>query len=124
MLVTFTELPIEKWHLYSNEEKRLQGISSRAGVSIVRAEREIDYGWYFMGTKRKENYDDWWRCEIRFNPELDELFGVTNTKQGIRPTEAIKNILTADIERIARNLRLVRDGGVPVQQLTRDAFEV
>ena len=27
-------------------------------------------------------------------------------------------------ERIARNLRLVRDGGLPVQQLTRDAFEL
>jgi phosphoglycerate dehydrogenase-like enzyme len=27
-------------------------------------------------------------------------------------------------ERIARNLRLVRDGGLPVQQLTRSAFEL
>jgi len=102
--VTFTELPIERWHSLSNEEKRLQGISKNAGVSIVRSEREVDYGWFFMGSKRKENYDDWWRCEVQFSAELDELFGVTNTKQGIHPTEEIKSILMPDIERIAHKL--------------------
>jgi hypothetical protein len=104
VFVSFTELPIDKWHNYSNEEKRAFGISKNAGVSIVRSGREIDYGWFFMGTKRKENYDDWWRCEIQFNPELDELFGVTNTKQGIHPTEHIKSILTPDLERVAHML--------------------
>ena len=102
--VTFTELPIEKWHHLSNEEKRLQGISKNAGVSVVRSGREVDYGWFFMGTKRKENYDDWWRCELEFGAELDELFGVTNTKQGINPTEEIKAVLSPDIERIAHIL--------------------
>jgi hypothetical protein len=43
----------------SNEEKSSLGISKRAGVSILRGGREIDYGWHFMGSKRKENYDDW-----------------------------------------------------------------
>lgn len=104
VLVRFTELPIKKWHCYSNEEKRLHGITKRAGVSIVRSGREIDYGWFFMGKKRKENYDDWWRCEVQFGAELDELFGVTNTKQGIHPTEALKSILTPDVERAAHAL--------------------
>jgi Histidine kinase-, DNA gyrase B-, and HSP90-like ATPase len=104
VLVTFTELPIKKWHRYSNEEKRSYGITKSAGVSIVRSGREIDYGWFFMGKKRKENYDDWWRCEIQFSPELDELFGVTNTKQGIHPTDALKGMLTPDIERTAHDL--------------------
>ncbi|HLL76219.1 MAG TPA: ATP-binding protein [Pyrinomonadaceae bacterium] len=102
--VTFAELPIEKWHRFSNEEKRCHGISKNAGVSIVRSGREVDYGWFFMGNKRKENYDDWWRCEVQFNADLDELFGVTNTKQGVHPTEEIKNILSPDIERIAHQL--------------------
>lgn len=102
--VQFAELPIDKWHCLSNEEKQAKGISKNAGVSIIRAGREIDYGWYFTGKKRKENYDDWWRCEISFDPELDELFGVTNTKQGIRPTECLKNIISPDIERIANTL--------------------
>jgi hypothetical protein len=102
--VIFTELPIEKWHSLSNEDKRLQGISKSAGVSLVRSGREVDYGWFFMGSKRKENYDDWWRCEVQFGAELDELFGVTNTKQGIHPTEELKAILSPDIERIAHKL--------------------
>jgi hypothetical protein len=102
--VTFVELPIDLWHGYSNEQKNSYGISKNAGVSIIRAGREIDYGWFFMGSKRKENYDDWWRCEVQFDPELDELFGVTHTKQGINPTDAILSILELDIERIAREL--------------------
>jgi hypothetical protein len=104
VIVTFTELPIKRWHHYSNEEKRMYGITKRAGVSVVRCGREIDYGWFFMGKKRKENYDDWWRCEIQFEANLDELFGVTNTKQGIHPTELLKSILTPDIERAAHDL--------------------
>jgi len=102
--ITFTELPIDKWHVYSNEEKRKFGISKNAGVSIVRSDREIDYGWFFMGSKRKENYDDWWRCEVRFEAHLDELFGVTHTKQGIHPTDEIISILSPDMERVAHEL--------------------
>lgn len=102
--IQFVELPIEKWHGLSNEEKQAKGISKGAGVSIIRAGREIDYGWFFMGKKRRENYDDWWRCEVSFEPELDELFGVTNTKQGIRPREVLNGILSTDIEPIAHTL--------------------
>jgi hypothetical protein len=109
IVVSFAILPIEKWHALSNEDKNHLGISKGAGVSVVRAGREIDYGWYFMGSKRKENYDDWWRCEISFGPELDELFGVTHTKQKINPTETLNEILVPDLERIARELNgLVR----------------
>ena len=102
--VRFTELPVENWHCLSNQEKNATGISKGAGVSIVRAGREIDQGWFFMGQKRRENYDDWWRCEIRFEPDLDELFGVTHTKQEIHPTEKLCAILAPDMERIAREL--------------------
>jgi hypothetical protein len=102
--VRFSELPIEKWHLLSNKEKRVHRISKRAGLSVLRSGREIDYGWFFMGAKRKENYDDWWRGEILFNAELDELFGVRHTKQGIQPTLGITSILSPDIERIAHEL--------------------
>jgi len=109
VLVRFAVLPMEKWHSLSNEEKNRCGISKGAGVSVIRAGREIDYGWYFMGSKRKENYDDWWRCEIAFSPDLDELFGVTHTKQRVNPTEALNGILVPDLERIARELNaLVR----------------
>jgi anti-sigma regulatory factor (Ser/Thr protein kinase) len=102
--VVFAELPLEAWHGLSNEEKNRRGIAKGAGVAILRAGREIDYGWYFMGGKRRENYDDWWRCEINFPPELDELFGVTHTKQRIRPNEQLVALLSPDMERIAREL--------------------
>jgi hypothetical protein len=107
--VRFAILPIENWRGLSNEEKNARRISKGAGVSVVRGSREIDCGWYFMGSKRKENYDDWWRCEVSFSPELDELFGVTHTKQKIYPSEMLESILTPDLERIARELNsLVR----------------
>jgi hypothetical protein len=100
----FSELPIHEWHSLSNPEKGLKGITKSSGVSVIRAGREIDCGWYFMGQKRRENYDDWWRCEVAFHPDLDELFGVTHTKQEIHPSERLLSILVPDIERIAREL--------------------
>jgi hypothetical protein len=102
--VTFSELPVNSWRALSAQEKRANGISNGAGVSILRAGREIDMGWFFMGTKRKENYDDWWRCQVSFDSCLDEDFGVTHTKQGIRPRQNIRDILTPDIESTARIL--------------------
>jgi hypothetical protein len=102
--VTFSELPVHDWHNLTNDEKRIRGVTNGAGVSVVRAEREIDYGWFFMGSKRRENYDDWWRCEIRFDPILDEAFGITHTKQQIRPQDYLQEILCPDLEEQAKAL--------------------
>lgn len=102
--VRFSEIQVAKLHNLPVEDKRSLGISKGAGVSIVRAKREIDYGWYFMGDKRKENYDDWWRCEVVFDPSLDEYFGVTNSKQQITPKEELLAILTPDLESAAHTL--------------------
>jgi hypothetical protein len=102
--VTFTELPVDPWTTLDTKDKRSMGIVGGAGVSVMRAGREISAGWLFMGEKRKENYDDWWRCEIRFEPELDDLFGISNTKQGIRPTQHLEELLSMDLEPIARLL--------------------
>ena len=102
--VRFSELPVHKWSKLSNEDKRRLGISEGAGVSIVRGGREVDYGWFFMGGKRRENYDDWWRCEIQFDPVLDEAFGITHTKQQIRPKPYLLEALSLDLEAMARVL--------------------
>jgi hypothetical protein len=53
------------------------------GISIVRACREIDFGDFGFFNPREER-QRWWGCEIRFDPVLDELFGVTNNKQSVR----------------------------------------
>ena len=108
--VRFSELPIERWHNLSLEDKRRIGVTSAPCVSIMRADREIDRGWYFMGAKRRQNYDDWWRCEVSFDPSLDELFGITHAKQTISPSEELLKVLVPDLEPIARALNSrVRD---------------
>jgi len=108
--VRFSELPIERWHDLPSEDKRRMGVTNAPPVSIMRADREIDRGWHFMGTKRRQNYDDWWRCEVSFDPSLDELFGITHAKQAISPTEELNKILVPDLEPIARALNnRVRD---------------
>jgi hypothetical protein len=108
--VRFAELPVAQWQAWQADDKRRRGIVGSAGVSVVRAGREIDYGWHLLGGKRRENYDDWWRCEIRFAPALDELFGVTHSKQGVNPRAELKLLLGADLEVIARTLnRRVRE---------------
>lgn len=102
--ITFSELPVDKWHSLSNEEKRRLGVLDGAGISVVRAGREVDYGWFFMGRKRRQNYDDWWRAEVRFDPVLDEAFGITHTKQQIRPQEYLLGVLQQEIEETAKAL--------------------
>lgn len=102
--VRFSLLPVAKWHGWTTSEKRGYDIINGAGVSVVRAGREIAYGWHFMGRKRRQNYDDWWRCEIRFEPELDEWFGVTHSKQGINPSRELTRLLAPDLESIAKAL--------------------
>jgi hypothetical protein len=102
--VTFAMLPVTRWHHLDNATKRKVGIVGNGGVSILRAGREIASGWYLMGGKRKENYDDWWRCEIEFEPALDEQFGITVNKQGVRPTAALREALEPELESIARVL--------------------
>ncbi|MGE3403769.1 MAG: ATP-binding protein [Vicinamibacterales bacterium] len=102
--VTFSELPVNRWHKWSVDEKRRAGIVAGGGISVVRAEREIAYGWHFFGAKRREHYDDWWRCEIRFPPVLDRMFGVTVNKQGIRPSPDLRQLLSHELEVVARTL--------------------
>ncbi len=102
--VRFSILPVHEWHHLDNLAKRRAGIVGAGGVSILRAGREIAFGWHFMGAKRKENYDDWWRCEIEFQPELDEAFGITINKQGIRPSPQLRDALDPELEAVARLL--------------------
>lgn len=51
------------------------------GVSVVRAGREIDFRKFDFYENVNQPEHRWWGCEILFNPELDEVFGVSNNKQ-------------------------------------------
>jgi len=123
--VTFAVLPVEKWAGLSNEQKKAAGITGSGTVSVLRAGREIALGWYLMGAKRRENYDDWWRCEIAFEPSLDEWFGVSHSKQGIRPTPALVDAISPSLESQARTLnRLVRDQFAKLKERASTAIAV
>src|SRR5262249_22788940 len=102
--VRFSMLPVHYWHSLDNVAKRRVGIVGHGGVSILRAGREIASGSHLIGSKRRENYDDWWRCEIEFDPVLDEHFGITINKQGIRPSRTLREALEPELESIARLL--------------------
>ena len=53
------------------------------GISFVRAGREIDFG-TFEFFDPSQSTERWWGCETLFEPILDEIFGVSNNKQGVK----------------------------------------
>ena len=62
---------------YGKEVKKVEGIS------IVRANREVDFGRFDFYSVINEPVHRWWGIEIKFNTELDEVFGVSNNKQHV-----------------------------------------
>jgi hypothetical protein len=82
--VVFSLLP-ESWQTDAKTDKdsrKLRFIDSSSGFSIVRHGREIDV--IKSPYHAKHWTDSWYRVEVRFEPELDEVFGVTHTKQHAR----------------------------------------
>lgn len=68
--------------------------SKLVGVSIIRANREIDFGEFDFYDDINEPQHRWWGCEIIFTPELDEAFGVANNKQYVD----LKKVVETDID--------------------------
>lgn len=62
---------------------------NNVGVSLVRAERELDMDQSLVNTY--DPRERWWGVEVDFPPSLDELFGVTNNKQTARHFSEIAN---------------------------------
>lgn len=61
--------------------------NSNLGVSVIRAHREIhlDKSWVSGDDPRER----WWTIEIDFPTALDDVFGVTNNKQGVTTLERL-----------------------------------
>lgn len=77
--VALSLLP-EQWQVgIDKKDRQKRHVDTTAGFSIVRAWREIDI--IKSPYHAKHWTDAWYRVEIRFDPELDEVFGVTHTKQ-------------------------------------------
>jgi Histidine kinase-, DNA gyrase B-, and HSP90-like ATPase len=95
--VRFSLLP-EEWQATigkRKKESRERGIDRSRGFSIVRAGRELDFGYFRM--RGRHWTDSWWSCEISFDPALDELFGVTHTKQQVKLNERVRTTIEKDI---------------------------
>ena len=84
VLFRFTFIKTDIWKKESDQRSKLQNhLNNNNGISFVRDGREIDFGnfGYFTHYDLRERY---WGCEIRFDPMLDEVFGVSINKQGVR----------------------------------------
>lgn len=66
------------------------------GISVIRAKREIDFRRFDFYNVVNEPQHRWWGCEIIFDPELDEVFGVANNKQYVELKKIEVNDLDAD----------------------------
>ena len=95
--VRFSLLP-EEWQATlgkSRKDSRERGIDRARGFSVLRAGREVDIGYFRL---RSPHWTDaWWSCEVAFEPELDELFGVTHTKQSIKLSERVRTTIEKDL---------------------------
>lgn len=85
-------------------KRRFEIRQSRRGMSFVRAGREIETLDAFPRSARDrasglgnwphlQGYAYHWGIEVRFGPELDVAFGITNDKQRVRPIEDFWRLL-------------------------------
>jgi len=80
----FSFIKDEIWKKETDQTSPFQvHLKRNSGISFVRDGREIDFGnfGYFTTYELRDRY---WGCEIRFDPILDTIFGVSNDKQGVR----------------------------------------
>lgn len=95
--------------------RRFEIRKTRRGMSFIRAGREIETVDVFPKSMRDQakGLGDWpllqsyayhWGAEVRFDPGLDEVFGITNDKQTVRPIEDLWRLLTS--EDVDKQLRL------------------
>ena len=82
-----------------SDEAKQRRIHENEGISIIRAGREVFFG-YLAGIQpaiEKIKIDRWWGAEISFSPELDECFQVRNVKKGAEPIEGLRDKLESII---------------------------
>lgn len=87
-------------------------VKRNVGVSIVRAGRELELNQSWVNPS--EVRDRWWGIEIEFQPELDDIFGVTNDKQ------AATNLFSADYKEDADDLGMKPSELMEQLQETKD----
>jgi hypothetical protein len=87
-------------------------LKRNVGVSVVRAGRELEMNQTWVNPS--EPRERWWGIEIEFQPELDDIFGVTNDKQ------AATNLYSADYKEDADDLGMTPSELMEQLQETKD----
>jgi len=91
----------------SDANRRFEIRKARRGMSFVRHDREIETVDVFPRSMRdvSAGLGDWpllqgyayhWGIEVRFNTQLDDVFGIANDKQTVRPIEDFWRLLASE----------------------------
>jgi hypothetical protein len=105
-------LPIEDWSNLTRKElsSNLHLFDGQV-VSILRNDREVYIG-YLAGLIDRHSETHWLRVEIDVSGELDEAFGISSNKQGVRfkayVTELIANTIGSDITAVREEIRRIQ----------------
>ena len=110
------------------------------GISVVRANREIDFGRFDFYDATNEPTHRWWGCEISFDPYLDEAFGVANNKQHVELKELsvldyeddevkpmwiqLNDIIRSTISEIVKENKLLRRNSRKANDLSLPSTEI
>jgi len=108
IIINMTLLP-EEWRtnqgMGANQNAKDRYIDHNEGMSLVRAGREVAYGWINYWRPQSQSSDRFWGMEICFSPELDQAFTVKNIKRGANPTVDLKEILQEAVNATIRKSR-------------------
>ncbi|KKN33675.1 hypothetical protein LCGC14_0801360 [marine sediment metagenome] len=99
------ELPIEDWSKQPRAvRKNALRIYDDQVVTILRNDREMFVG-IVPEIARRHSDLNWIRIQIDFTGELDEAFGISSNKQGVRPKPYVWEAISAAIGGDIKNLR-------------------
>lgn len=103
----FAEDPRKVTSASPDAPRRFEVRKTRRGMSFVRAGREIETVDVFPKSVKDQakglgswpllqSYAYHWGVEVRFDPDLDEVFGITNDKQTVRPIEDLWKLFASE----------------------------
>jgi len=103
----FAEDPRKVTDADADAQRRFEVRKTRRGMSFVRAGREIETVDVFPKSVKDQakglgnwpllqSYAYHWGVEVRFDPDLDEVFGITNDKQTVRPIEDLWKLFASE----------------------------
>ena len=107
VVARFSLLP-EEWMKDDIKVNRNQRhIFHHHGLSVIRAEREMEMTLTKLVGLRETAADAWWGGEVHIPPALDEAFGISNNKQGIHPKSYVKEYLAKELRPAIARLRQI-----------------